>query len=67
LFFQVVERLEHVLDAFFTAGERAFSAGSDIKPLDDYGSNWGLRNRKDDCYAIYGIRKPVIAQVRSGC
>ena len=28
-------------------GERAFSAGSDVKVLDDYGTNFQLRNRPD--------------------
>jgi enoyl-CoA hydratase/carnithine racemase len=46
------------------AGEKAFSAGSDIKVLDSYGSNWELRNRKDYNRAIWSIRKPVIAAIR---
>jgi enoyl-CoA hydratase len=45
-------------------GERAFSAGSDVKVLDDYGSNWQLRNRVDYMRAIWAIRKPVIAAIR---
>jgi enoyl-CoA hydratase/carnithine racemase len=45
-------------------GERAFSAGSDVKVLDTYGSNWQLRNRKDYNRAIWSIRKPVIASIR---
>ncbi|MBV9491994.1 MAG: enoyl-CoA hydratase/isomerase family protein [Verrucomicrobia bacterium] len=45
-------------------GDRAFSAGSDIRALDDYGSNWQLRNRKDYNRAIWSIRKPVIAAIR---
>ncbi|WP_425148648.1 enoyl-CoA hydratase/isomerase family protein [Deinococcus sp.] len=49
------------------AGERAFCAGSDITLLDDYGSNWDLRNRRDYCSAIWGIRKPVIAQIHGSC
>ncbi len=48
-------------------GERAFSAGSDVKVLDDYGSNWQLRNRTDYAKEIYRIRKPVIAQIRGYC
>lgn len=45
-------------------GDRAFSAGSDIKVLDDYGTNWQLRNRKDYNRAIWSIRKPVVASIR---
>jgi len=45
-------------------GERAFSAGSDVKVLDQYGTNWQLRNRKDYMRAIWSIRKPVIAAIR---
>lgn len=48
-------------------GERAFSAGSDVKVLDDYGSNWQLRNRCDYAKEIWRIRKPVIAQIRGYC
>jgi enoyl-CoA hydratase len=46
------------------AGEKAFSAGSDVKVLDDYGSNWQLRNRVDYCRAIWSVRKPIIAAIR---
>lgn len=48
-------------------GGRNFSAGSDVKVLDDYGSNWQLRNRSDYNRAIWGIRKPVIAAIRGYC
>lgn len=48
-------------------GDRAFSAGSDVKVLDDYGSNWQLRNRADYCVAIWNIRKPLIAAIRGYC
>jgi enoyl-CoA hydratase/carnithine racemase len=48
-------------------GERAFSAGSDVKVLDEYGSNWQLRNRKDYCRAIWAVRKPIIAAIRGYC
>src|SRR5574341_412231 len=48
-------------------GERAFSAGSDVKVLDDYGTNWQLRNRVDYAKEIYRIRKPIIAQIRGYC
>jgi len=49
------------------AGERAFSAGSDVKVLDEYGSNWDLRNRVDYVRQVYAIRKPVIASIRGYC
>jgi enoyl-CoA hydratase len=45
-------------------GDRAFSAGSDIKVLETYGTNWQLRNRKDYNRAIWSIRKPVVASIR---
>lgn len=45
-------------------GEKAFSAGSDVKVLDDYGSNWQLRNRVDYCRAVWSVRKPIIASIR---
>lgn len=49
------------------AGERAFSAGSDLSVLDDYGTNWQLRNRTDYARAIWALRKPVIAKIRGYC
>lgn len=49
------------------AGERSFSAGSDISVLDEYGSTWQLRNRTDYARAIWAIRKPVIAKIRGYC
>jgi enoyl-CoA hydratase len=45
-------------------GERAFSAGSDVRVMDDYGSNWQLRNRVDYARAVFGVRKPVLAAIR---
>jgi len=48
-------------------GERAFSAGSDISVLDDYGTNWQMRNRTDYAKGIWAIRKPVIAKIRGYC
>jgi enoyl-CoA hydratase/carnithine racemase len=48
-------------------GERAFSAGSDVSVLDQYGSNWQLRNRVDYARQIWAIRKPVIAKIRGYC
>lgn len=52
-------------------GERAFSAGSDINDLDEYGSNWEYRNRfdarKDYARAIWLLRVPVVAAIRGYC
>jgi len=48
-------------------GPKAFSAGSDINALDDYGTNWQLRNRTDYAKGIWAIRKPVIARIRGYC
>ncbi len=48
-------------------GGRAFSAGSDITDLDEYGTNWQYRNRtdrnEDYAIAVWRIRKPVIAAI----
>lgn len=53
------------------AGDRAFSAGSDINDLDDYGTNWQYRNRfdarKDYARAVWLIRKPVVAAIDGYC
>lgn len=48
-------------------GDRAFSAGSDVSVLDQYGTNWQLRNRVDYARAVWAIRKPVIAKIRGYC
>jgi enoyl-CoA hydratase/carnithine racemase len=45
------------------AGEKAFSAGSDIRTLDDYETPWAFRNRPDYCDAIRALLKPSIAAV----
>ena len=45
------------------AGERAFSAGSDIRALDGYSTPWSFRQRQDYCDAVRRIVKPVIAAV----
>ncbi len=45
------------------AGERAFSAGSDIRTLDTYATPWDFRNRRDYCDALRESRKPIIAAV----
>ncbi|GAA0423975.1 enoyl-CoA hydratase/isomerase family protein [Leifsonia naganoensis] len=53
------------------AGDRAFSAGSDIRDLDGYGSNWEYRNRfdarRDYARAVWLLRKPVIAAIDGYC
>jgi enoyl-CoA hydratase/carnithine racemase len=45
------------------AGEKSFCAGSDVKELDTYRTDWEFRNRLDYCDAIRSIRKPVIAAI----
>jgi enoyl-CoA hydratase/carnithine racemase len=45
------------------AGEKAFSAGSDIRELDTYDTPWNFRNRPDYCDAIRRLMKPTIAAV----
>ncbi len=45
------------------AGEKAFSAGSDIRTLDDYDTAWNFRNRPDYCDAIRALLKPSVAAV----
>ncbi|KHL25521.1 enoyl-CoA hydratase [Croceibacterium mercuriale] len=45
------------------AGEKAFSAGSDITTLDAYATPWDFRNRADYCDALRACRKPVIAAI----
>lgn len=45
------------------AGEKAFSAGSDITTLDGYATPWDFRNRDDYCDALRACRKPVIAAI----
>jgi enoyl-CoA hydratase/carnithine racemase len=53
------------------AGERAFSAGSDINDLGEYGSNWEYRNRfdarKDYARAVWLCRKPIVAAISGYC
>ncbi|WP_096188816.1 enoyl-CoA hydratase/isomerase family protein [Evansella halocellulosilytica] len=44
-------------------GEKAFSAGSDISILDEYGDNWKYRNRLEYCDVLRSIKKPLIAMV----
>ena len=45
------------------AGDQAFSAGSDINALDDYGGPYEFRNRIDYVAQIRNLRKPCIAAV----
>ena len=45
-------------------GERAFSTGSDINMLHQYGTPYQLRNRLDYCAAIRNIRKPVVSKIK---
>jgi enoyl-CoA hydratase/carnithine racemase len=49
------------------AGDRAFTAGSDINDLEGYGNNWQYRNRferdEDYVWALWRIRKPVVAAI----
>lgn len=46
------------------AGDRAFSAGSDINALDDYGGPYDFRNRVDYVAQIRNLRKPCIAAIQ---
>lgn len=45
------------------AGERAFSAGSDIKALDEYDGPYDFRNRIEYATQIRNLRKPCIAMM----
>ncbi|UPH70267.1 enoyl-CoA hydratase/isomerase family protein [Abyssibius alkaniclasticus] len=53
------------------AGERAFSAGSDVNALDDLGTPWDGRNRaqynRDYIAPLLGLRKPAIAMIDGYC
>lgn len=53
------------------AGDRAFSAGSDVGLLDDLGTNWQARNRRarglDYIAPLLRFGKPVIAAIRGYC
>lgn len=46
------------------SGPKAFSAGSDVTALDDYGTDWEKRNRREYCRELLQFRKPLIAAVR---
>jgi enoyl-CoA hydratase/carnithine racemase len=45
------------------AGQKAFSVGSDVTLLDEYGTNWHFRNRIEYNDVLRSLRKPVIAMV----
>jgi enoyl-CoA hydratase len=53
------------------AGERAFSAGSDVAALDDLGGPWEQRNRaeygRDYIDPLLRMRKPAIAAIDGYC
>lgn len=53
------------------AGERAFSAGSDVNALDDLGTAWEGRNRaeynRDYIAPLLNLRKPSIAMIDGYC
>lgn len=46
------------------AGDRAFSAGSDLNTLAEYESTWAFRNRVIYENTIRNLRKPVIAALK---
>jgi enoyl-CoA hydratase len=46
------------------AGERAFSAGSDLTGLADLSDLWAFRNRVEYAAAVRDVRKPVIAGLK---
>jgi enoyl-CoA hydratase len=46
------------------AGERAFSAGSDLNALADLSKIWDFRNRIEYAAVVRDIRKPVIAGLK---
>ena len=46
------------------AGERAFSAGSDLNSLAQYPAAWKFRNRVEYATAVRNVRKPVIAALK---
>jgi enoyl-CoA hydratase len=53
------------------AGDRAFSAGSDVNALDDLGEPWEQRNRaeydRDYVAPLLKLRKPAIAAIDGYC
>lgn len=53
------------------AGERAFSAGSDVNALDELGTAWEGRNRaqyhRDYIAPLLALRKPAVAMIDGYC
>lgn len=49
---------------FCGAGDRAFSAGSDVGALEQYEDFWAWRNRFDYIPPILALRKPAIAALK---
>lgn len=67
-----LERDASVRVAIITgAGDRAFSAGSDIGLLEELGDNWQARNRRafgvDYVAPLLALRKPLVAAIRGYC
>jgi enoyl-CoA hydratase len=54
-----------------SAGDRAFSAGSDVGLLDDLGTTWQARNRRargvDYIAPLLRFTKPIVAAIRGYC
>ena len=46
------------------AGERAFSAGSDLNSLAEYSSAWKFRNRSEYAASLRSVKKPVVAALK---
>jgi enoyl-CoA hydratase len=46
------------------AGERAFSAGSDLNALAEYPDAWSFRSRIEYSTAVRNLRKPVVAALK---
>jgi enoyl-CoA hydratase len=47
-----------------SSGDRAFSAGSDLRSLAEYPSAWAFRNRVEYATAVRDVRKPVVAALK---
>lgn len=71
LIFEINNDPEIRVVLLYGAGDRAFSAGSDITDLGEYGDNWSYRNRFDNrtdyARAIWLLRKPAVAAVQGYC